>query len=34
MLFGLVVAAKAGFMVAAVSNSRPPPRVLFRLRVR
>jgi len=34
ILFGLVVAAKAGFMVAAVPDSRPTRRVLFRLRVR
>jgi hypothetical protein len=31
MLFGLT--AKAGFMVAAVLNTRAPPRVLFGFRV-
>ena len=34
MLFGLVVAAKAGFVAAAVPNRRLPLRVLFRFVVR
>ena len=29
MAFGLVVAVKAGFTLAAVANSHPVPRILF-----